>query len=54
MAFARRLAPRRVIPIHDFYLNEGGRNFAYNMAKNVLAKADIEVITLGWGETATL
>jgi L-ascorbate metabolism protein UlaG (beta-lactamase superfamily) len=54
MEFARRLAPRQVIPIHDFYLNEGGRAFAYNMAKNVLAKADIEVITLNWGETATV
>ena len=54
MEFARRLAPRLVIPIHDFYLNEGGRNFIYNMAKNVLAKADIEVITLNWGDTATL
>jgi L-ascorbate metabolism protein UlaG (beta-lactamase superfamily) len=54
MDFARRLAPRQVIPIHDFYLNEGGRGFAYNMAKNVLAKADIEVITLNWGETATV
>ena len=54
MDFARRLAPSQVIPIHDFYLNEGGRSFAYNMAKNVLAKADIEVITINWGETATL
>ena len=52
--FARRLAPNQVIPIHDFYLNEDGRSFIYNMAKNVLAKADIEVITLNWGETATV
>ncbi len=54
MDFARRLGPRQVIPIHDFYLNQGGRNFAYNMAKNVLAKADIEVVTLNWGETVTV
>ena len=54
MEFARRLAPSRVIPIHDFYLNEGGRGFVYNLAKNVLAKAGIEVITLNWGETATI
>jgi L-ascorbate metabolism protein UlaG (beta-lactamase superfamily) len=54
MDFARRLAPRQVIPIHDFYLNEGGRGFVYNMAKNVLAKAGIEVVTLNWGETATV
>ena len=54
MEFARRLAPRQVIPIHDFYLNEGGRGFAYNTAKNVLARSGIEVITLNWGETATV
>lgn len=54
MDFARRLAPSQVIPIHDFYLNDGGRSFAYNMAKNVLARADIEVIALNWGETATI
>lgn len=52
--FARRLAPDQVIPIHDFYLNEGGRNFIYGMAKNVLAQSGIELITLNWGETATI
>ena len=54
MEFARRLAPRQVIPIHDFYLNEGGRGFVYTMAKNVLGNSDIEVITLNWGESTTL
>ncbi len=54
MEFARRLAPRQVIPIHDFYLNESGRNFIYNMAKNVLARSDIEVIALNWGEAVTI
>ena len=54
MEFARRLAPHQVIPIHDFYLNEGGRSFIYNMAANVLAKSDIEVITLNWGEAVTV
>jgi len=52
--FARRLAPSRVIPIHDFYLNEEGRRFIYGMAKNVLVQSGIEVITLNWGETATI
>jgi len=54
MDFARRLQPEQVIPIHDFYLNEGGRNFIYNLAKNVLAKAGIEVLPLRWGESATI
>jgi L-ascorbate metabolism protein UlaG (beta-lactamase superfamily) len=52
--FARRLSPHQVIPIHDFYLNEGGRSFIYNLATNVLAKSDIEVIALNWGETVTV
>ncbi|MDH3260569.1 MAG: MBL fold metallo-hydrolase [Acidimicrobiia bacterium] len=52
--FARRLAPKQVIPIHDFYLNEGGRSLIYGMAKNVLAQSGIEVITINWGETATI
>jgi L-ascorbate metabolism protein UlaG (beta-lactamase superfamily) len=49
MEFARRLAPKQVVPIHDFYLNELGRNFVYSMAKNVLAKSDIEVGTTRLG-----
>jgi L-ascorbate metabolism protein UlaG (beta-lactamase superfamily) len=54
MDFARRLAPQQVIPIHDFYLNENGRSFVYNLAKNVLAKSGIEVVTLNWGESTHL
>jgi L-ascorbate metabolism protein UlaG (beta-lactamase superfamily) len=54
MEFARRLAPKQVVPIHDFYLNELGRNFVSSMAKNVLAKSDIEVVPLGWGESYSL
>jgi L-ascorbate metabolism protein UlaG (beta-lactamase superfamily) len=54
MEFARRLAPHQVVPIHDFYLNANGRSFVYKMAKNVLAKSGIEVITLNWGESTTL
>jgi hypothetical protein len=51
MEFARRLAPRQVVPIHDFYLNELGRGFVYGMATSVLARAGIEVVTLHWGES---
>ncbi len=52
--FARRLAPRQVVPVHDFYLSESGRDWVYGMAKNVLAQADIEVVTLNWGESYSL
>ncbi len=52
--FARRLAPRQVVPVHDFYLSESGRDWVYGMAKNVLAQADIEVVALNWGESYSL
>lgn len=52
--FARRLAPQQVVPVHDFYLSESGRDWVYGMAKNVLAQADIEVVTLNWGESYSL
>lgn len=53
VAFAKRLAPRQVIPIHDFYLSELGKQFVSNMAAGVLAQADIEVVPLDWGEAYT-
>ncbi len=53
MQFARRLAPRQVVPVHDFYLSAFGRDWVYQMAKNVLAQAGIEVVTLNWGESYT-
>lgn len=49
--FARRLGPRQVVPIHDFYLNEQGRAFVIGLAKNVLAGDDIEVVPLDWGDS---
>lgn len=49
--FARRLGPRQVVPIHDFYLSESGRRFIVRMAKSVLATSDIEVVPLDWGES---
>ena len=54
MEFAMRVKPQQVVPIHDFYLSELGRNFLYGMAKGVLGGADIEFITLNWGESATV
>lgn len=54
MEFARRLSPRQTIPIHDFYLSSSGREWITNMAKTVLAKSDIELVPLDWGESYTL
>jgi L-ascorbate metabolism protein UlaG (beta-lactamase superfamily) len=52
--FARRLAPRQVIMIHDFYLSESGRSRIRAMAGGVLAAADIEMLDLDWGQSLTI
>lgn len=54
VAFARRVRPRYVIPIHDFYLSPSGRQFIVGMASRVLAPEGIEVIPLDWGESASI
>ncbi|MDJ0924134.1 MAG: MBL fold metallo-hydrolase [Acidimicrobiia bacterium] len=54
LEFARNLAPQQAIPVHDFYLSDLGRKWIYGVAKHVLAKSDIEVVTLDWGESYTL
>ena len=50
LEFARSLAPKYVVPVHDFYLAEQGRRWIYSMARRVLAESDLEVMTLDWGE----
>lgn len=52
--FARRLAPARVVAIHDFYLAESGRSWVRTMAKNVLATDGIELVDLDWGDSFTV
>ncbi|MBT8200636.1 MAG: MBL fold metallo-hydrolase [Acidimicrobiia bacterium] len=52
--FARRLGPKQVVPIHDFYLSEGGRAWITGMAKSVLSHADIELVPLDWGQAYTI
>lgn len=52
--FARRLGPAQAIPIHDFYLSDAGRQWAYGMAKRILADAGIEFLGLDWGESYTV
>jgi len=54
MEFAMRVRPQQVVPIHDFYLSELGRNFLYGMADGVLGGADIEFIGLNWGDSANV
>lgn len=52
--FARRLAPRRVVPIHDFYLSESGRSWIRNLVKGVLAEDNIELVDIDWGDSFTV
>lgn len=54
LEFARNLAPQQAVPVHDFYLSEQGREWIYTVAKNVLAKSGIEVVTVGWDESFTV
>jgi hypothetical protein len=54
MEYAGRLAPQQVVPAHDFYLSASGRSWVYGMAKTVLGRAGIEVVTLDWGESFTV
>jgi len=52
--FAKVVGPRQVIPIHDFYLNGPGREFAARIARSGLEGTDIEVLELGWGDSITV
>lgn len=54
LEFARRLRPQQVVPVHDFYLSDQGREWIHTMAKNLLAADGIEFIALGWGESCTV
>ena len=54
VAFARRLGPRAVVPIHDFYLSAPGRQFAMDLAEKGLEGSDVELLRLDWGDSATL
>jgi L-ascorbate metabolism protein UlaG (beta-lactamase superfamily) len=54
LEFAMRLAPQQVIPVHDFYLGQAGREWIRGMATRVLGEAGIEVLPLDWGQSATI
>lgn len=52
--FARRLGPKIVIPIHDFYLSESGRKWVTGNVRGALAGDGIEVVDLDWGQSFTV
>lgn len=52
--FARRLRPRQVVPIHDFYMSESGRGWIRGLVGGVLAEEDIELVDVDWGDTFTV
>jgi L-ascorbate metabolism protein UlaG (beta-lactamase superfamily) len=49
--FARRLRPKQVVPIHDFYLSEMGRGWIRGLIKGVLSDDDIELVDIDWGDS---
>jgi L-ascorbate metabolism protein UlaG (beta-lactamase superfamily) len=54
VAFAVRLGPRQVFPIHDFFMSASGRAMIGGMAGGVLAGHGIELIALDWGDSFTV
>ena len=54
VAFARRIGPRQVVPIHDFYMSSFGRQAIRGMIEGVLAEHDIELLPLDWGDSITV
>ncbi len=54
VAFAKRLSPDQVIPIHDFYLSASGRDFARRLGVLGLDGTGIELVPLRWGDEYTL
>lgn len=52
--FARRLRPRYVVPIHDFYLSRSGRDFIVGLTSRVLADEGIEILPLDWDDSVTI
>lgn len=51
---ALRLRPNQVVPIHDFYLTSGAREWVRSLAGGVLAGHDIELVDVDWGQGFTV
>jgi len=54
VAFARRLRPAQVVPIHDFYLTQGGRDWVRGMVGSALKDDGIELVDVDWGQSFTI
>lgn len=52
--FARRIGPKQVMMIHDFYMSEPGRARIRGMAKGALAAHGIELLDVDWGQSLTV
>lgn len=53
--FAARLeGVEQVVPVHDFYLTEMGRQFVTGIVADPLQTAGIELLPLDWGDSATV
>lgn len=52
--FARKLAPKQVFMIHDFYLSQSGRSRIRQMTSGALAEAGIEMLDLDWNQSFTV
>jgi len=50
----RLVKPRYVIPIHDWFLSEGGRTFMYRLARMALDRDGIELVEIPDFETVEL
>ncbi len=46
--------PRYVIPIHDWFLSEGGKTFMYRLAEMALSADGIELVQIEDFTTTTL
>jgi L-ascorbate metabolism protein UlaG (beta-lactamase superfamily) len=51
VAFARRIGPKQVFPIHDFFMSASGRARISGMVRNILGAHGIEVVQLDWGDS---
>lgn len=52
--FARRLKPKQVVPIHDFYMSEMGRGWIRGLIKGVLSDDGIELVDIDWGDSFSI
>ena len=52
--FAQRVGPTQVVPIHDFYLNSGGREWVRGLVGSALRDHGIELVDVDWGQGFTV